>query len=41
MTILDYDKREKKCPICNAARLIFITDAPKTRPIGEVSVCLT
>lgn len=35
MTILDYDKREKSCPVCKEARLIFITDAPKIRPEGK------
>lgn len=35
MTITDYDRREKACPICNAHRLIFITDAPHLRPIGK------
>lgn len=35
MTILDYDKREPACPTCGAARLIFITDAPRIRPVGR------
>lgn len=35
MTICDYDKRENKCPVCKTERLIFITDAPKIRPVGK------
>jgi len=35
MTILDYDRREKRCPVCNKESLIFITDAPNLRPIGK------
>lgn len=35
MTILDFERGEKKCPVCNKARLLFITDAPKIRPAGK------
>lgn len=35
MTVIDTDKREKACPECGAARLIFITYAPKLRPEGK------
>jgi hypothetical protein len=35
MTIADYDKREKQCPVCKEERLIFITYAPKIRPEGK------